>query len=191
MKKVLAILDHCRRVAEGALGRFIAAISKGVDRNPNADTVGKRRTLTEGDSESSVPTGVVRGSSEDSRTVAQASSHETSEAKNSESSLGTASVRGSDPSFIHGTAEKGAGEHNTFSQLSNPTLSIPTSPQNDTSRIQQSIRSDNNALGADESGSRFRAPSIAPSAGGNPDFITRHELKRELDLLRRLMESRK
>ncbi len=216
MKKAIAILATYYRRAAAAVGKFIGAIAGGEHRTPNVEHRTPNENLA-----ASVPASVNANEIQDNLPLGPRTSGEKNEERNfsSESPRETATdfSRTSSPlpsPPFHGGEGDGFALSEKFSQDSSartqpptsnpaeaisraasPAFELPPHPGSATVPVASLETGERDARAPKQENARGESPPRSafriPSSAFDPNFITRDELKRELDSLRRLIESRK
>lgn len=189
MKKALAIIaTFYRRIAQTQVGKFIASFGKAESETANTE----RRILNEESGSFPLAASVTKTAAEESALFAPNSigkneaagsdnAHPTPAVGNSTSNSADAIPSGSSPPLRSPFERQPPNSRNT------PMVSKPTAFETPLPQNANVARDGASALDDLRNQSELRVPGSAFT----PDFITRAELRHELDSLRRLIESRK
>ena len=190
MKKALAIIaTFYHRIAETPVVKFIASF--GNAESGIANTEG--RILNEESGLSSLPASATKTAAEESALLAPNSigKNETADGDDTHSTpaLGHSTSNPADaiPFGPSSLPLRSTSERQSTNPRNTPIVSGPTVFE--TPRSQNVSRARDGAVALDDS--RDQSELRVPGSAFTPDFITRAELRHELDSLRRLIESRK
>jgi len=185
MKKAFAIFTAYYRRLEGAVGKFISSIGKGQHSTSNI----QRSTFNE-QSATSVPADVTPAATQDNTLLAPRLSGERNEVR------GVEGTQHPTTNIEHPTSNQDGAVRaaNSISATGATSPTFENQPQPGSAAVpaasletrERDARAPRQGNARDESLSDLRSPNSEL-----PNFITRQDLKRELDSLRRLMESRK
>lgn len=183
MKKALAILTtYYRRIAESPLVKFIASFGKGGHRTSSSES----RTLNEKATSPSAPLDALNSATEEDGGLAHLVG------QNEKSDSGKEQYPTSNPNAAISPTPSAVPSRVAFEQRpanpgSAPAVAIPTVFKTHQFQNAGSASSKSSTMDESEENSALRVPSSTFA----PDIVTRAELRRELDSLRRFIESRK